>query len=200
MITFDLIKNNGNLGKVVNVLEIGTGKGDLAYQVLKYLWDNSIQSKYRGFDLFENYSTSVAGITEPKAEADLVQSNDIRQKLHPVCKDIDLYVGDTKDTLAGWVKTNTMMYDLVIINGSHLHQQILQDFYATNSFYNNGCQVFIDYCDGDAKSIVADMDYYDVKSISESVSMLTWKVEESAPQFTEEDYEGPHNPVPGAIS
>lgn len=195
MITFDLIKNNGNLGKVTNVLEIGTGNGDLAYSVLKYIWDNAIQAKYRGFDLFEKHSTKVPGISEAKAEADLVQSADVRNKLHAVCKDIDLFVGDTNDTLPGWVNTNTLKFDLVIINGSSLHQQLLKDFYMTNSFYNNGCQVFIDYCDADAKSIVADMDYYDVKNISDSVSMLTWKVEESTPQHTEENYEGPHNPV-----
>ena len=195
MITFDLIKNNGNIGKAVNVLEIGTRNGDLAYDVLKYMWDNGIQSKYRGFDLFEKHSTKVAGISEEKAEADLTQSADVRNKLHTVCKDIELFVGDTNDTLAGWVNTNSINYDLVIIHGSKLHQQLLKDFYNTNSFYNDGCQVFIDYCDGDAKSIVADMDAFDAKAISDSVTMLTWKVEESAPQFTEENYEGPHNPV-----
>jgi len=196
MITFDLIKNHANLGKVKTVLEIGTGNGNLAYEVLNYLFSNGIKAKYHGFDLFEKINTSIPGITEVD-ENNIVQSTDVRKRLSTVCdiRNINLYVGDSAETLAGFTNTNTDTLDLVIINGSQLHQNLLKDFYLTNPFYSNGTAVFFDYYDGDAKQIVDDLDYFDLTVINDSVAMITWKVDEANPMYTEENYVGPHNRV-----
>lgn len=196
MITFDLIKKHANLGKVTTVLEIGTGNGDLAYEVLNYLFSNGIKAKYHGFDLFEKINTSIPGITEVD-ENEIVQSTDVRKRLSTVCdiRNVNLYVGDSAETLAGFTNTNTDTLDLVIINGSQLHQNLLKDFYLTNPFYGNGTAVFFDYYNGDAKQIVDDLDYFDLTVINDSVAMITWKVNEVDPMYTEENYVGTHNRV-----
>jgi hypothetical protein len=181
MITTNHITNYCEMSNVKVILEIGTGSGELAEQILTHQRSIGIECDYLGFDLFEDYGPRVAGCTEINVD-DKIYMKDVLNKLRTkTTGNVKLFKGDTNDTLPAWAKTNTVEPDLVIINGSHLHQTILKDFFLTNPFYKHGTYVIFDYVDADAKSIVQELDWYGPRQITDSVTSLYWKKEGTGP-------------------
>lgn len=181
MITIDHITNYCDMDSVQTVLEIGTGRGDLAEQVLTHQRSNGTECDYIGFDVFEDYGPKIPGGTVVNEE-DKFYMKDVLNKLRTkTTGDVKLFKGDSLNTVSAWAKTNTTELDLVIINGSHLHQNILKDFFLTNTFYKSGTYIIFDYVDGDAKQIVDTLDWYGPRTITDSVTSIIWKKEGEGP-------------------
>jgi len=181
MITPSHITKYADMSNVKTILEVGTGRGDLAEQILTSQRANGIECNYIGFDLFEDYGPHVPGCTEIN-ESDKFFMNDVLYKLKTKTKgNVTLYKGKSEDTIAAWANKNTTQLDLVIINGSHLHQTILKDFFLTNTFYKHGTYVIFDYADADAKPIIAELEWYGPRGITDSVTSLIWRKEGTGP-------------------
>lgn len=169
------------MNNVKTVLEIGTGRGDLAEQVLTYQRSNGIECDYIGFDAFEDYGTNIPGGTEVNEE-DKIYMKDVLYKLRTkTTGNVSLYKGDSASTVAAWANKNMTELDLVIINGSHLHQSIHKDFFLTNPFYKDGTYVVFDYADGDAKQVLDTLDWYSPRDLTTSVYSFFWKKEGTGP-------------------
>jgi len=181
MITLDQIKQNCDLRKVKTILEVGTGRGDLAEAILRNQRAEGVaECKYYGFDLWEDFGPEIPGGYEVP-EHEKVYVTDVNTKLKNINTNVQLLKGRSVDTLAGFANTNTETLDLVIINGSPLHQDIHKDFFLTNPFYRNGTVVFFDYADKDAKQIVDELEFYNPKMLNETVACITWKEEGEGP-------------------
>ena len=181
MITASEIVNNCDMSKVKTVLEIGTGTGDLAEFILKNLRENgNVNPKYIGFDVFEDYGPHIPGCDNID-EHQKVYMKDVLIKLRSLTSDVELFKGQSIDTVAAWANSNETLIDLVIINGSSLYQNIMKDFFLTNPFYKHGTVIFFDYSDGESKELIDTLDWYDPKEISPSTTCITWKKEGTGP-------------------
>lgn len=182
MINIDHIKKNCDLSKVKTIVEIGTGSGELAEFILTNQRSLGIvDCEYYGFDVFEDYGTSIPGISEEIADTDKNYRADVSNKLRNFCDNITLHKGRSVDTLTGFTNTFTKTIDLVIINGSSLEQDILKDFYLTNPLYKNGTVVFFDYTDTGSKSIINGLEWYNLKHLEGNVACITWRQEGEGP-------------------
>lgn len=181
MITLNHITNYCDMSNVDTILEIGTGTGELAEQILTSQRANGKECDYIGFDLFEDYGPHIPGCVEIN-EGDKVYMKDVLNKLRTkTTGNVSLYKGDSSATVAAWANKNVRELDLVIINGSHLHQSIHKDFFLTNPFYKDGTYVVFDYADGDAKQVLDTLDWYSPRDLTTSVYSLFWRKEGTGP-------------------
>ena len=124
-----------------SILEIGVAMGRSAQLMLKATGPDV---RYIGYDVFDfsdkefhkmvSNGKNVAGIEE------------IRAKLAPLCKDVELIKGTTQDTLHG----RSVCADFVFLDGDHRVDAIRDDFEAV---MDSPVVVFDDYYDGNFRGI-----------------------------------------------
>ena len=135
---FDEIK----IIKPVNIMEIGVWVGDRAKKMIKLASQfNPTQSvNYYGFDLFEIMDNAKFKTEISKQPPNLEY---IKNKLKETSASINLFKGDTTETLPKFVKQLPPM-DLIFIDGGHSLETIANDWLYTSKLLHTGSVVIFD--------------------------------------------------------
>ncbi|MBA7507589.1 hypothetical protein ES706_06309 [subsurface metagenome] len=155
---FEIIRKN----KCRKIMEIGTWNGEHALQMIEEAKRNfpPEEVQYYGFDLFELLDSETASKEFSKSKIPPALEI-VKEKLEKTNAEIDLYQGDTRETLPRVVNELPKM-DFVFIDGGHSIEAIQNDWtYTQKVMDEKTIVIFDDYWNRDdagCKRVVEGID------------------------------------------
>jgi len=143
-----LDKLGGQGGTHLGLLEVGTGEGVRAAQLLNYwLAAGQRSASYRGFDLWEQLTPDVAREDGVKMPERLPQRQEVLRRLSRTGAGVTLYQGNTRETLPAFAaecQKSGMLFNLIFIDGGASFDTITSDWKAVSKLVRPDTIVLFD--------------------------------------------------------